>query len=1244
MNYTDRLFPTNKNNKCPICGDISGKCRTKDNEEQAVLCAGSGFARKFDREGLYICTNHSGKGHTSHTWVLAKEDFDNWDDTRKEEYYKEKSRRAAAAEKARIEAIFSEMSAVDRNCWGFKVVEELQLLDKHHEQLEAKRNLPTEVIKRICFRSVTQWQKLSFKCPDNYPGYNPKKQSLICQEGMIAPIRQEGEIVGFENRLDNPGEDEGRYRVVSSQTYTSIHLMDEMPLGVYHSKEADQDKGIWVIEGKAWKPQIANELFDIPVLAGGRYWRNSPNHAAKFLLRFKEIYGNRIILTLDAGDIINRNVFSSWIDECKFFQSQGFDVKFAWWGQITKEESDIDELLTLNNIKYLDIDEILAISNSNEVKKESLDNWAWQQWVKSRKFTPDIIMSDKYFQFPELPKHNALISIMASLGKGKTYAMILEILRAGRGMHLIGYRNNLLFQTIVRAKEAGLEIYHFNDDDGNMVMADDTANLAYCLDSILKVEGYFRGRDIYIDESCSVLVHALEGGTLSDNQAAAIRILSTAINEADRVFLLDGNNSDLYTNFFHKLCPCKQLIKIQNTHDAPKHNIKFVDAVSDDEIKSRDRSPLIQMLLDPEVIPWIYCDSKERTKILDQMMRENGKSGYCLNSETAGDDWAKEFLANPDKFITDKKPGYIIVSPTAESGISVSLCGYFTDKFTFLAGVTGTNGQVQGMFRLRDEFINHYVFCPEWSTVTKRNSPHTFSVKQYQEIMNNRILESGLLASHSANNPSRALEVIGAAIAKTKDDWWEMSAELGVLDNYEMANLRKCLIYALEQAGHNVEVLQIESDECTKKAETIARETVQKVHAKELDVSVEFETIEEAKKAAKANPRKDTQRRIEKTFLLERLPGIMNSSRWGDEFIYECHIKRREFIKGIEKYWLVKNCDISQKRHESAWFYQATKEDFYSARVKGMTHTAIWALKELDIIKFTDGREYHKNSEDVVNLIVLLRERKDIQIALRYEHLPKATETGKERLGIILKLLAMIGYKNKSEGKKFVGDIRLNHYQAVPISYKEELLEGQFDLDAAREDILAAVEQRFTSWMQSDKSVIDWEEKPEEEAVVVVEVLEDVPMSSIEMKALEVQNVPATEELKPMFYNDSARADYELGNAIAPAPTPQQLAASTIKTWQSWQQLDQEIINLGWHCLTAEEQAQVSRLIDAQPQQQQTEEIINLVGRACRVLHYGGKDGIIKSWEELGKGIKAAIDIGGGFEIMAWSRAEVVLC
>ncbi len=1084
-------IPTNKNNPCVICGNDDGDCRvhhvTGDPWCMKLKDIVVGSVQKT-ANGSFKAKQLTSDGQ----WMIFNPTNERGETFKRE--YKPVERKSMA----------NLMPSEVRDKNYRKLVSYRGLSQRHRQKLLDRGFLNDEIDLSINQNWLCSWESgiSSAAYPDDLCGVNVEKNIFHGGSGIAFAYQDKCLIVGLN--IANDSRDGAKYYPLSSRKSGGAipNLPNgELPIFQWVHPEATEVQETWICEGTIKG-----------LLTGFKLWRTNKNIQVigiggnNFLNYYKSI---KPLLTIknifcpDAGMIDNSTVWENYSNFIKRLDQDKFNILVAWWGQISKDDSDIDELTNFSEIKYLSLDEFLSLAfvdtSAKEAKQESINDWAWEQWVRNRKFTPDIIMKDEYFQFPKLPNSNAMISVMASLGKGKTQAIIQEIIRAGNGVHIIGYRNNLLFQTIARAKENGLNIYHLNDD-GTDLLADSFAYLALCLDSIHKIEGYFKGRDIILDESCSVLIHALNGGTLGDNQAKAIRILSTALKECNRVFLLDGNNSDLYTNFYHSLCPDKKLIKIQNTHGSPKHNIKIVDAVSDGEIKSRNRTPLIEMLLDKEVIPWIYCDSKERTKVINQMFLDNSdKQGYCLNSETAGDDWAKEFLADPDNFILDKKPDYIMVSPTAESGISVSLRGYFTDKFTFFAGVTGTNGQGQAMFRLRDENINHYVFCPEQSMAKDRNSPHTYSLKQYQNILNDRILQSSILASESANNPTRALELMGAAIARTKDDWWEMSAKLGVIDNYEMNNLRKCLIYALEEAGHNVEVIQLESSEELKKAESEAKITVQKTHAKELNLAVKFETVEKAKEAAKSNPRKFVQRRIEKTFLLERIPGIEDSQLWGDEFIYQTHIKHKEYIRNIERYWFVKNFDVSQKRHETKWFYEATKEDFYTARVSNMTHSVTWALRELDILKFTDGREYHKDSEDVVNLIQQLRDSKDIRIALKMESMPPA----KDNLKIISSLLGMIGFKNKSQGKKFVGDIRLNHYQAVPTGFKEELEDGEFDLMSAREDILTAIGKRFTAWMQSEKAVIDWEEIVNDEQVAVEETSND-PLIPLIVEQLEI--------------------------------------------------------------------------------------------------------------------------------------------
>ncbi|MHC5763835.1 hypothetical protein, partial [Nostoc sp.] len=254
------------------------------------------------------------------------------------------------------------------------------------------------------------------------------------------------------------------------------------------------------------------------------------------------------------------------------------------------------------------------------------------------------------------------------------------------------------------------------------------------------------------------------------------------------------------------------------------------------------------------------------TDRLDEILRQAGKSGYVLNKDTSGEPWAKEFLANPDVFIEKYKPDYFIISPTAESGVSVTIKNHFTDKFTFFTGVQGNSSQHQILFRLRDDSIPHYVFCPEKSTIRDRNNPKNYSAKAFSKLLDEKIILSAILAA-DGNANSTMLEIIGNAIARSNDDWWQLSCQLGALDNFEMDNLRKCLIHALEEAGHSVEICEWDTNDEAKAKEEAATEAVRMRYALELYQAIEFNSVDEASKAAKSNPSKEVQRRIEKTWL-----------------------------------------------------------------------------------------------------------------------------------------------------------------------------------------------------------------------------------------------------------------------------------------------------------------------------------------------------------------------------------------
>ncbi|SRR5579883_1257467 len=1096
------------------------------------LCNKSG-CRESISTGLIFCHDPSinpvdyiyrGQDQWGFGMWQSKTDADTFSQQAKDDRELRRREFLAAEHKRRQQQIDRQMPLSERDRGYKKLLSQLQLNEGDRQRLLA-RGFNDEQIIADGYRSVVAWQKVQ-GLSLSLPGVLPSGSLNIAANGILCPIKdKDGQLVGMQARLHESMD--GRYRWMTSATQknpdgATAHVNGELPLGVYEPQKQSGDS-IWLVEGTTIKPSLVRNKLSVPTIgaAGGRF-SSSPETAKASVKHLSDKYGMTLLtFALDAGDVINQcGVPERWMEQIKFFRALGYTCQVAWWGQITKEDDDIDELTDYSVVTYISPEAFWSIVCEHRVKKETVSSkdsntpekipsdWAYQQWLKSRQFTPDIVVDQGEFNFPDLPEKNIIVAVKSGLGTGKTKALIqlMKLYDHIRSM-VIGYRNNLLLQTINRAIAEALTLYHLREDDGIRLLADIHTKLLFCLDSIHLVDGYFKGIDLYIDEIVSVLIHATGGGTLGDNQAQALKIFTRALQVCNRVFILDGNLADIHADFIAKLAPSKRLIKIENKRKIPSHTIKIVDGIDDeDEIKKGDRSPLIQMLLQPDIVPWIFCDSKDRTKILGKILSDKGRRGYVLNSETSEQDWAKEFLENADQFILKYKPEFMILSPTAESGVSVTIKGHFTDKFSFFVGVQGTNSQHQGMFRLRDETITHYVFCPERSQVLDRSNPQTYSIKQFQKILNERILQSGLLASQSADNQSRASEIIAQAIARQDDQWWNFSCHLGALDNYEMTNLRKCLIHALQEAGHSVEILQWDINENITALERQTKKDLERQKAQELYLAVEYETVEEAAQKAKSSPGLEVQRRIEKTFLLDKIPGIKDHPIWSEDFIYECYIKNKRFIPSAQRFWMVQNIEISQKRHEAAWFYHATREDFFSARVKGMSHDVIWALKELNICQFI-GIEYNKNSSNVIALNEALHERADIRLALKITIKPR-TATGDERMENLGSVLSLIGHKNCSLGKKIVDGVRLMHYTAKPSFVKsqasskknnsnESQEQSNFDFETAQTAVMEAIAHKFQAWMESDKAKISWEPKPEPENIVIVSVTTPSPFDEM---------------------------------------------------------------------------------------------------------------------------------------------------
>lgn len=1101
----------NRRGDCPICRDSAQR---KDCRESLIT-------------GLFFCQDRSAnpagyvyRGEDANGFGIwqAASDAEEFSQQTKEERERKRKEFIEAEARRKQKRLKRELSPIERDKAYTELKKHLKL-GKKHQDILLTRGIPSEQLDE--YRSVTSFQKVSLDLPQNLPGilqngFGGGFCINVHTSGIIRFIENvDGLKVGFQVRLDDT--EDSKYRWGTSSTKNNSdgatpHVKGELPLSIVEPENYTGDS-IWLAEGTMIKPNLASYKLGVPVVgAAGGMFSSSPETAKASVDTLSSTYRTKTLtFPVDAGDASNTGgVPQRVMNQIKFFESLGYTCRVAWWGQVTKDECDIDELDDISVIKFITPQEFWEICEKHKLKfseeksqnqlheqsQEQKKDKSWDYWLESRKYTPsqDRVVEQKDFDFGSIPDTNAIIAAKSGLSTGKTEAMLRAMKASSRGAVIIGYRNNLLFQTIGRGEEKQVQIYHISDDDSDLMLLDDETNMALCLDSIPRADGYFAGKDVYLDEACSVLLHGCDGGTLGDNQAKVLRILTHALQECNRVFLLDGNLSDIQVKLIAKLTPAKKVIKIENQQKIPPHNITFIEGFEPTnefenekgekekagKIKSRDRSPLIEFLLNEDVLPWIACDSINMTKILYKLLTDAGKTGYLLNAETVREPWAKEFMLAPDEFLKRNKKSvqFFIVSPTAESGVSIWFKNLFTHKFSFFIGVLGTNSQHQIMFRLRDNAIPHYVFCPNSSNIRDRSNPSNYSVTAFKQILNDRLNLSAWFVANDSGVYETSSQTISSAFARSNDDWFDYSCKIGAINNYEMDNLKECLIYALTEAGHNVDVLQWDINDEIKAKETEAKEAVRRQHGEELFKAEEFDSLETAKKIAKSNPCKEVQRKIEKTFLIDRLPGIKDTKVWDTDFIVKYHLEDRDFINKQQRFYYLQNFEVSKKRHEADWFYKSTQEDFFKSSMKRTSHLTIWALQQLNILQFLQG-EWHKDSPEVIELLEKARTNKDIQTALRIKPGVK-TSDGKERIPFISSLLNIIGLKfSKPVRKELKNNNRIRTY-----SIAEETLN-----EPVRLAVLNCIEKKQTDWMESKKSKIDWSieqyQKPEQPAQTV---------------------------------------------------------------------------------------------------------------------------------------------------------------
>jgi hypothetical protein len=1045
---------------CPICG---GARKDKD-------------CRKNTTTGLIHCrypeANPIG-------WHAVKEDAqgfmmwaegDSKSSVSSEEWQQRKIEQQIERRRREEEKRRGALPVPERDAAIRKLARHFGLSPAHRANLRS-RGLTDEEIDKHSFFSIQPGERVPPGIPENLPGV--RNGRISGKEGYAClAFNPDGQITGYQIRLDNP-EDGGKYRWAYGSK--SSHLPNgELPITYVRPLDGEiKGKRIGICEGMQKAVIAAQKLKQIFIAASslllskdgeidGKPAKIAYEQFLEYLeARSRESGTKQVVLYPDGGVVKNWEMYQKYQWTWDALVKLGYDVKIAWWGQIDKDAPDCDELPENQEIKLIKPGTFADYAKRFGGASPAWMHEARKEWRKNRKFTPDFVTCEKFVSW-EKPADGTIFFGRAAMGGGKTTRLKSWVKQwkaeGQRRFYVLGYRNTLLLQT---ASQLGF--MHIHDEQSQLLRADEDTSFCLCVDSLRKIpQEDFEGSIILLDEIMSVIKHLLHSATIpSHRRDEILRLFEGAIRSARILICMDGLMADWAVEYLSAIAPDKKIIRVQNK-GGEKLTINVLTGTVgiDEKIKPNDRSPLVSMMLQSS-LPVVCSDSQIFLEAMDEVFQTNGAKTLRIDSKTIPEDYTKEFLANGNEYLKNHDIDVLLYSPSAESGLDISLKNRFTHQFCFFFGVLGVDGILQMVGRVRDANIQRFVWCKDWVASSEQEhtkSPHVEKVKKAMAwIAQKRIEEFVKQNKFTGEFPDELLQTIASqcteALKQSYDVHFHASCLISANKNAEGADLRSLTIEAFLAEGHKICEFTASPDPEAKDIEKDSKESLKRRNAADIYNAplAEEEIAELAKATLQYDARWDERCRRIKAKYLHRLPDIQHSKAWDEEFIYHLQYEEPNFLARQELFWLHEHPEEAAKENARTLHRLAKVEKIFIGNIRSR-FLKVGGYHQLGIDKFFNLDATW--TDDSPEIQELLERCKNFEIAKILGHPGKMK--GIQNLTRLLKPLGIF--------------LRLSDKTKTERFYR---LDTEQFFDPDRLATLAAIEIRYEQ-AKSEEKAIDW--------------------------------------------------------------------------------------------------------------------------------------------------------------------------
>jgi hypothetical protein len=1080
-NATHRLNHATKTNPCPICGNTDWCYELSDTlwgckrADSAPL--GWRKTKKQDREGH---------------WLFALDDGKNWTDTDRAEWEKLLAQREANKRAARQIEFSSSLSAEQRDPLIRALSAELGLTSQHRQMLRDRGLLDPQINDSLFF-SIEKWQKVSDRYPLNLPGVYLSKFGDRQLNGCgIAVVTHDanGLATGWQIMAVPRVEGEAKYKWAKGQVSSKLPIGDgelELPIQVVGTSSTS---GVAYGAEGTLKPFIAaylhNEYF---IGASSGNFSGSPTQVKSALEGY-----HTFVITVDGGDAINPARIDHWQRQVEFFATfnagratrHAIKIRFAWCGQIHKDNNDVDEITTaqfrsaklLTPGKFFKLCGRLAWKQKDDRTFKALSSLTLPITDPRR---------EQFLTTLPIPKPGQIMFVSSGVWTGKTQELSPlikgweRVFPAGKIISL-GYRNGLLDQLRER-----LDIPDFRVGNGQ----DDTAinnyqKVAFCLDSAmrLRLESISPNSLILHDEFEAIFKHIALGGTMGSNtakiQAHLVNIYHRVLSTGGAVICLEDKLTDLSVRGLLDLTDNRYPFEIiSNDYERFNWDVSIGGGSSKDFI-----GLILDRLMSGErlVVPTtsqVFGESLERIVLA----RFPEMKGYIERVDAKTVCNCGDLIKDPSKYLRAAQTQLLILSPTVESGFSIEDKGspLFNRVMAYFTNLD-TRSHIQLLSRYRSN-------CPR----------EIFANTKGAETGDNRGRDPvKLLKVRKQLADTTALsQGIGRIPTTTQGDIWNrLDAEFSARSALSAKYLREYLETELASRGHRLTPVEF----AEVRAQVIIDNGLPYISSEELanqykNIKVSLK-IEESQKLTDANGRSLTptqaiailhssystyEQKIQakKCLLHQDLPGADLTQ----EFILEAIVNNRgAYRRQCELAWILDKPELAKLQDRDILTNQLEQPHILFGRVpKNRQKVDLLAPIAQHLEDLATGREYKADDPAVVAISEFGLKQNYLFWAL-FGLTIKASEIdslGKKQntaIATVNKILKKLGYLSERTKQLGTGTDRVSIYQVTNSECPH------------RQTIYQALEIRYREHLASTHTLSNKEERDIKSVCVVSDV------------------------------------------------------------------------------------------------------------------------------------------------------------